>query len=234
MLYFHISTLFAVLVTISNCYGDERKGREKAKIIFKECLDANGFTEEKFLASKKEYMNPQKLGDAPKEFLCVKKCIHEKKGYLKDGKIDMSEYKKHITFFNFLKTPEEYQKCLEQIDVKECEDYKKIWKCEFDVGSSYLKECSSKLKLNNDNTTQASEGRTPRNKKKFHCVLKCALENKGVINNDGKISMSEAAKDMFIISKVKDKDSYFNCLKGLEIKECDDIAKIWNCKKKQS
>ncbi|XP_045466861.1 uncharacterized protein LOC123675539 [Harmonia axyridis] len=235
MIYFHIPTLFVVVVTICNCYGDKKEGPEKGKLNFTECLDANGMTLEKYSALKKEYINPQKIGDAPKELFCVMKCIDEKYEYLKDGKVVMSKYKKHITTINFLKTPEEYLKCLEQIDVKECEDYKKKFKCDFDVGSSYLKECSSKLKLNNDNSTQAAGGRTSRNRfRKGFCLLKCGLEDKGVINNDGKILISEAAKDMVITSDVKDKDSFFNCLKGLEIKECEDIAKIWTCKKKQS
>lgn len=64
------------------------------------------------------------------------------------------------------------------------------------------------------------------------CTVKCTMEKKGVLSG-GKILVEEARKDPKLLKYVSaDKvDAVMDCLKGLEVKECSDMQKVFACSK---
>ncbi|XP_044762638.1 uncharacterized protein LOC123319775 [Coccinella septempunctata] len=234
MISIEISTL--ILVLLAMCNGDGNMGRrhEEKRKAFRECKNEHGYTDEMATKLQKEYPdNRFKPEDVPKQFLCTMKCVDEKIGKLKNGKYEIDDIGKNKFFMSSLKTPEEYLKCLEKIDeVKECEDYKKKMKCDYENGDTHMRECSTKFKVNVQNMAEASGEKGSRNKN-HKCFHKCVLESKGIISKDGKIAVDVAEKDVGLMWRVKEADQFLNCLKNVEIKDCEDISKIWSCRKNE-
>ncbi|KAL3270645.1 hypothetical protein HHI36_021174 [Cryptolaemus montrouzieri] len=109
-----------------------------------------------------------------------------------------------------------------------------------------FKQCADELGLkpNPERRKQFQEARekgerppmpSPEEIEKHNCVQKCFFEKLGLLSGS-KIVIDEIKKDEHLVGNVaEDKlNAYMDCLKALEIKECSDVKKIFECRKSNS
>ncbi|KAK9887290.1 hypothetical protein WA026_021598 [Henosepilachna vigintioctopunctata] len=123
--------LFATLMIV---YGTPEFARNLK--LFEECAETNGFKVdgEKLEQILEGIMNGDKKLQSleiPQEFLCTEKCFQEKMEFIEEGKFNLEKVK--VDKMMLLNIPvekiESYLNCLKEIEVKDCEDMKKLFEC---------------------------------------------------------------------------------------------------------
>lgn len=101
---------------------------------FKECMESNGLDPKQGKEIFKKLHSGQDLeGDEKKNFGCANKCMMEKQGVWKDGKVDAAEWEKktmeHPMASKVPNIKEAIQECSGKTGSDECDTAYEIAKC---------------------------------------------------------------------------------------------------------